>query len=714
MSGRWSFGGAGGNAFQAVMIGLEEPEGLALDIFSESLCRAVAGHDWETFGFPFTQVFEPSVLYEVALIQGIEPLALATLEHRPTATTERLAAVVAAPEVHPSTALVNAASILTCASRFARASELVEHAATRSPSGREAFELDWLRFVVSNRTDDGASSPTAFARMQAVIEAGDVPPSRAMDACTQAVVWYVKRREIPAETFRWFARHGAELSAQAGVLTSGGLSAWYRGLAMVPAATGQPAGARRYMEKALEAAEVAEQTNPGADARNARKTYFESTIKEHLYVTGDLDAALQAMHDHLRKSVFMPQPRGRGGWVESGLGPEVEITPEQVMHAIDVAAELGAEVFFVDASWYARPGGNWWRTVGDWDVDLNRFPEGIKPFRDHAHEKGLLWGLWMDAERIGEESRIFGEHPDWLAAGYDGQRNLGGLLDLTKPEVADWMEAQITRVIEENELEFFRLDHNTHPGPGLQTRRDGYVENGYLRYFQQLYAIYDRLRGRFPEVIFENCAGGGGRSDVGLVRRFSHTWVTDWQIAPRSFAITNGMSMALPPEYVDRLVGGQSGCTTADIDFQNRLLLFVRPTVGFSKPMGAEWNPVQLERLKRFIDLYKSFVRPFMSTGRIYHHTPCVSNPEPQGWGVLELASRERDRAICGLFQLAAPVAPEYVVRLRGLDRSRRYRLTFDNTGQTAEVDGLVLMHQGLTVRLEGALTSELLVVEAL
>jgi alpha-galactosidase len=439
-----------------------------------------------------------------------------------------------------------------------------------------------------------------------------------------------------------------------------------------------------------------------------------STPELHLGpVFGDLDAALQAMHDHLRKSVFMPQPRGRGGWVESGLGPEIEITPEQVIHAIDVAAELGAEVFFVDASWYARPGGNWWRTVGDWDVDLDRFPEGIGPFRDHAHEKGLLWGLWMDAERIGEESRIFGEHPDWLSAGYDGQRNLGGLLDLTKPEVADWMEAQITRVIEENELEFFRLDHNTHPGPGLQTRRDGYVENGYLRYFQQLYAIYDRLRARFPEVIFENCAGGGGRSDVGLVRRFSHTWVTDWQIAPRSFAITNGMSMALPPEYVDRLVGGQSGCTTADIDFQNRLLLFVRPTVGFSKPMGAEWNPVQLERLKRFIDLYKSFVRPFMSTGRIYHHTPCVSNPEPQGWGVLELASRECDRAICGLFQLSAPTEPEYLLRLRGLDRSRRYKVTFDTTGQTCEVDGFVLMQQGLTIRLEGALTSELLVIEA-
>jgi alpha-galactosidase len=102
----------------------------------------------------------------------------------------------------------------------------------------------------------------------------------------------------------------------------------------------------------------------------------------------------------------------------------------------------------------------------------------------------------MDAERLGEESKVLAAHPDWLAAGYDGQRNLGGLLDLTNPEAAGWMEEQIARVIEENGLEFFRLDHNTHPGAGLQTRREGYVENGYFRYYEALYAIYDRLRAR--------------------------------------------------------------------------------------------------------------------------------------------------------------------------------------------------------------------------
>ena len=88
-----------------------------------------------------------------------------------------------------------------------------------------------------------------------------------------------------------------------------------------------------------------------------------------------------------------------------------------------------------------------------------------------------------------------------------------------------------------------------------------------------------------------------------------------------------------------------------------------------------------------------------------------MPGPEPQGWGVLELASADRTRAVCGLFQLGNPTQPEYRLRLRGLDAGRRYRVTWDNSGQTAEADGFTLMNQGITVRLEGALTSELLLI---
>jgi alpha-galactosidase len=439
-----------------------------------------------------------------------------------------------------------------------------------------------------------------------------------------------------------------------------------------------------------------------------------TTPEMHLgLVFGDLDAAVQAMHTHLRRSVFLREARGRAAWVESGIGPELEITTEQVNHAIEVAVEVGAEVFFIDASWYAAPQSDWWATVGDWDVDRHRFPEGVKPFRDRVRAAGMLWGLWMDAERIGDNSRVAKEHPGWLAMNYDGERKMGGLLDLTNPDAAKWMEDQIIRVIEENQLDFFRLDYNVLPGRGIKAVHDGFIENGYWRYYDTLYGIYDRLRDRFPKVVFENCAGGGGRTDIGMVRRFGHTDITDWQIAPRSFSITNGMTMALPPEYVDRLIGGQDGQSAAEFDFQARLLLFLQPKFGFLYPMGSQPNPVFMRRIKRWVDLYKNFVRPFIDTSRIYHHTPEVAGTDPHGWGVLELASEDRARAICALFQLCAPIQPEYELRLRGLDVARRYRVTFDNSGQSSLVDGFTLMEQGITVRLEGALTSELLVLEA-
>jgi len=439
-----------------------------------------------------------------------------------------------------------------------------------------------------------------------------------------------------------------------------------------------------------------------------------TTPEMHLgLVYGDLDTAVQSMHTHLRRSVFTPPARGRRAWIESGIGPELEITTEQVEHAIDEAAEIGAEVFFIDASWYAAPHSSWWTTVGDWNENRERFPKGLKAFRDRVHAAGMLWGLWMDAERVGNASRVAKEHPDWLAMNYDGKREIGGLLDLTNPEVAKWMESEIVRVIEENQLDFFRLDYNTDPGRGIKTLHDGYIENGYWRYYDTLYGIYDRLRARFPKVIFENCAGGGGRTDIGMVRHFNHTDVTDWQIAPRSFMITNGMTMALPPENVDRLLGGQNGQSAADFDFQSRLLLFLDPKFGFMYPLGAQLNPVFMQRTKHWISLYKSFVRPFLDTSRIYHHTPEVSGLEPHGWGILELDSADRTRGICGLFQLSAPTQPEYHLYLRGLDVSRRYRVTFDNLGQTSVVDGFTLMEQGIMVRLPGALTSELLIFEA-
>jgi hypothetical protein len=155
------------------------------------------------------------------------------------------------------------------------------------------------------------------------------------------------------------------------------------------------------------------------------------------------------------------------------------------------------------------------------------------------------------------------------------------------------------------------------------------------------------------------------------------------------------------------------GHQAADIDFQARLLLFIHPTVAFLNPVPSRPNPIQVERVRHMIELYKGFARPYLRDGRIYHHTPVFSGPEPRGWGVLELASRDRLRGMAGLFQLSSPSQPEYVLRPRGLDTGRRYRVTFDNEGSTAEVDGFTLAKQGIVVRVEAPLSSELLLFEA-
>lgn len=432
-------------------------------------------------------------------------------------------------------------------------------------------------------------------------------------------------------------------------------------------------------------------------------------------VFGDLDAAIQAMHRHIRRSVVRPQARGHGGWIESGIGPEVEITEAIVHQQIEASASLGAEVFFLDASWYTPPNGSWYDTVGDWEVDRERYPQGLAPFRDHARERGMLFGLWMDPERIGRQSNTAADHPDWLAVGYDGQARLGDMLDLTRPEVAAWVEDRIGRVIADNELDFFRLDWNVGTlRAGAQTVRHGFVESAFWRYSDAFYAMFDRLRERFPDVILEHCAGGGGRTDLGMAERFSHTWVTDWQIAPRAFRITNGMTMALPPELVDRLLGGQNGHTTADLDFQARLLLFARPTVVIIDPLGAARNPLQVERIRHMVDLYTGFVRPFSADSRMFHHTPTTVGIEPRGWGVLELASGDGSRAIVGAFRLSGDAEPTRLVHPRGLRRDRRYEVTWDDTGEVHERDGADVMATGLRVRLEGALTSELIRLEAI
>ncbi len=445
------------------------------------------------------------------------------------------------------------------------------------------------------------------------------------------------------------------------------------------------------------------------------------------FVAGGLDEAVNAMHAHLRRSVLtVPLVAGIRGWVVGGMGPERVMDLTAMRHFIDTIAAVGGETFILDAGWYCPLGEeirSWNSRNGDWRPDPGRFPNGIAELREYVHQKGLRFGLWIEAERLGKNSRAYREHPEWLAVSYVGGEKQE-LLNLADPEAAAWVESELVRVFTETRIDLFRLDYNISEDM-IHDRIDlGYgPENSFVRYYENVTAMYRRLKARFPDMIFENCAGGGGRTDVGFIRNFHHTWISDWNMAPRSFTVVNGMTMALPPEYADRLVGGMECHTRASLEFQARVTLFGRPTTNSYNAVGSEANPGQIEIIRHAFDLYKTCIRPWIEGSRVYHHTPeAAALPAgawgaaevPHGTGILERASGDGRHGVLGFFRLSEAAGETEVTAVpRGIDPALDYLVTFDNAGSTARIPGWQLARDGLRVRLPGSLSSELVIYEA-
>lgn len=438
-----------------------------------------------------------------------------------------------------------------------------------------------------------------------------------------------------------------------------------------------------------------------------------STPAVHVgYLYGDLDACVQASHEHLRQSVIPSLPQGIAhpvGCNHTGYTMNAQITEPQLFEEVDVAADVGCELFIVDAGWFGDATGSWGGLVGDWE-ESPLLPQGLKPIFERARQKGMLGGLWVEIERIGHASKILKAHPDWQM---QRRGEMIPQLDLAKPEVAKHVEDTIIRLVEKLELDCFRLDYNISVGEGSEREQDGFVESTMWRYYEALHGIFDRIRQRFPKLILENCSSGGGRMDLGMMSRFHWTQISDnWAPGP-TLKILNGVSLALPPEQCMTLLGAISA-GRSDLDFMLRIGLFNHFTVSGIFPTMEERQAAARERWRHAIGLFKNFVRPILSTCRVFHHTPIQRQNEAGEWCVLEYAAANASKAYAGIFRLAGAQSDTFHFRPKGLSVSRRYKVTFDNSGQSRELEGFFLLNSGLQVRVPGGFQSELLLFEAI
>jgi len=148
------------------------------------------------------------------------------------------------------------------------------------------------------------------------------------------------------------------------------------------------------------------------------------------------------------------------------------------------------------------------------------------------------------------------------------------------------------------------------------------------------------------------------------------------------------------------------------LEVQLDTIMMSRPIFRGISPSLLELNPLLATKIRQSVDLYKQALYPIMNNGVVYHHTPLLPMMEPSPWVVLEYAAPDKMKELVGLFRTSQSGDSIYRFEPRGLDLSRSYEIRFENSGQVVELSGSQLLQNGIPVRLDEYLTSELLVIE--
>jgi alpha-galactosidase len=207
------------------------------------------------------------------------------------------------------------------------------------------------------------------------------------------------------------------------------------------------------------------------------------------------------------------------------------------------------------------------------------------------------------------------------------------------------------------------------------------------------------------------------RNDLGMAGRWHEPYLTDGLNTPHVLRNYSGQTLGQPPENFVIAFGIPAlSPNRGYFDTQLRSTFsLATPWLAPVAPTLKDLSPQRLERYRHYSTLYKEFIRPLWPTCRMYHHAPVNMHQDfdKGGWFVAEFASPDRTKAWATFVRLAEADGDVYVFRPRGLDPARTYRVTVDSVGTTAKVDGMQLIQQGLPVRLETALSSELLLFQA-
>ncbi len=350
-----------------------------------------------------------------------------------------------------------------------------------------------------------------------------------------------------------------------------------------------------------------------------------------------------------------------------------DVTEANQLDCLRRLVPIGIDAFWIDAGWFI---GGWPSGVGNWSPRPEAFPRGLKPIGDAAREAGMGFVVWFEPERVSPGSRIHKEHPEWVmrAGGGDGLFNLG------IPEARAWLTDHLSKIIAESGITVYRNDFNIAPLPFWQ-KADGPDRKGLseIRYIEGLYAMWEELRRRHSGLTIDNCASGGRRIDLEMLRLSYPLWRSDTPCDARAHTTWDQGQIAGLTQYVplhgtgpwgfDRYTWRSAVATGASIGADPR-----------AKDFPADEAKLCIAETKR--------LRPFW-LGDFYPLTPIEKGET--SWCGWQLHRADRDAGMIELFR--RPKSPYAAIDLsvRGLDPKGTYQVTYEDEGRPAEMKGEAL-----------------------
>lgn len=372
----------------------------------------------------------------------------------------------------------------------------------------------------------------------------------------------------------------------------------------------------------------------------------------------------------------------------------MDFTEDKLMPIVERAKELGIEMFVLDDGWFGHRDDDR-SSLGDWFVDEKKFNHGIAGFAKRVHDLDMKFGLWFEPEMISIDSKLYQTHPEWMIK-TPGRGQTPGrhqfVLDMSRKEVVDYLFELMSHIIQDAKLDYIKWDMNRNITEmyGADLPADQQLEFSH-RYILGVYDLYDRLTKAFPDVLFESCASGGGRFDLGMMYYAPQAWCSDDTDAIERIKIQDGTSYGYTPSmwgaHVSAVPNDQVGRLTS-ID--------TRAKVAYFGAFGYELDVTELSdeeqaTIKQQMAFYKQY-RKLFQFGTFYRlETPDTSD-NVYGW---ETVSPDKQTAIGMRYQILNGANPAYIrYYFKGLDPERRYMV---NDGSEV-FSGAELMNAGYFV----------------